>query len=106
MALLKEDNSYTHVIAIDFGTGASGYDLINVDMLLRQEILIKTERYEYKYLVHVMEVMIKRHPRRFYLIMKVISLTLALMLFKNTQRSLRMEIRLSSFRMYKLFNVV
>lgn len=25
MALLKEDNSFTHVIAIDFGTGASGY---------------------------------------------------------------------------------
>jgi hypothetical protein len=25
MALLKEDNVFTHVIAIDFGTGASGY---------------------------------------------------------------------------------
>lgn len=25
MALLKEDNLFTHVIAIDFGTGASGY---------------------------------------------------------------------------------
>ena len=25
MALLKEDNQFTHVIAIDFGTGASGY---------------------------------------------------------------------------------
>ena len=25
MALLKEDNSFTHVIAIDFGTGASGF---------------------------------------------------------------------------------
>jgi hypothetical protein len=24
MALLKEDNLFTHVIAIDFGTGASG----------------------------------------------------------------------------------
>ena len=24
MAFLKEDNSYSHVIAIDFGTGASG----------------------------------------------------------------------------------
>jgi len=24
MALLKEDNIFTHVIAIDFGTGASG----------------------------------------------------------------------------------
>lgn len=25
MALLKEDSEFTHVIAIDFGTGASGY---------------------------------------------------------------------------------
>ena len=25
MALLKEDNLFTHVIAIDFGTGCSGY---------------------------------------------------------------------------------
>jgi hypothetical protein len=25
MALLKEDSGFTHVIAIDFGTGASGY---------------------------------------------------------------------------------
>jgi len=24
MAFLKEDNTFTHVIAIDFGTGASG----------------------------------------------------------------------------------
>ena len=27
MAILKEDTSYTHVIAIDFGTGASGYGI-------------------------------------------------------------------------------
>jgi hypothetical protein len=27
MAFLKEDSSYTHVIAIDFGTGASGYGI-------------------------------------------------------------------------------
>ena len=25
MAFLKEDSTFTHVIAIDFGTGASGY---------------------------------------------------------------------------------
>lgn len=29
MALLKEDNNFTHVIAIDFGTGASGYPSIH-----------------------------------------------------------------------------
>ena len=34
MALLKEDNDFTHVIAIDFGTGASGYNQSNVDLLL------------------------------------------------------------------------
>lgn len=27
MALLREDNEFTHVIAIDFGTGASGYGI-------------------------------------------------------------------------------
>ena len=26
MALLKEDSGFTHIIAIDFGTGASGYN--------------------------------------------------------------------------------
>ena len=25
MAILQDDNSFTHIIAIDFGTGASGY---------------------------------------------------------------------------------
>ena len=30
MAILKEDTSYTHVIAIDFGTGASGYGIAPV----------------------------------------------------------------------------
>jgi len=27
MAFLKEDSQFTHVIAIDFGTGASGYGI-------------------------------------------------------------------------------
>ena len=27
MAFLKEDNQYTHIVAIDFGTGASGYGI-------------------------------------------------------------------------------
>lgn len=27
MAILKEDLQFTHVIAIDFGTGASGYGI-------------------------------------------------------------------------------
>lgn len=26
MAILKDDLAFTHVIAIDFGTGASGYE--------------------------------------------------------------------------------
>ncbi len=33
MALLKEDNAFTHVIAIDFGTGASGYPFIVWSMI-------------------------------------------------------------------------
>jgi len=33
MALLKEDNAFTHVIAIDFGTGASGYAFNDEDSL-------------------------------------------------------------------------
>ena len=28
MALLREDSEFTHIIAIDFGTGASGFLLI------------------------------------------------------------------------------
>jgi hypothetical protein len=27
MAFLKEDSAFTHIIAIDFGTGASGYGI-------------------------------------------------------------------------------
>jgi len=34
MALLKEDNAFTHVIAIDFGTGASGYSFSVLNMIL------------------------------------------------------------------------
>jgi len=37
MALLKEDNSFTHVIAIDFGTGASGFIIYYIDLQLRQD---------------------------------------------------------------------
>lgn len=36
MAFLKEDSAFTHVIAIDFGTGASGYlfiDFMIIDLL-------------------------------------------------------------------------
>lgn len=43
MALLKEDNSFSHVIAIDFGTGASGYSFIYEDSLLLQNSLINKE---------------------------------------------------------------
>ena len=31
MAFLKEDQSFTHVIAIDFGTGASGYSSLSLN---------------------------------------------------------------------------
>lgn len=106
MALLKEDNSFTHVIAIDFGTGASGYFLSNVDMRSRQEILIKMERYVSKYSVHVMAVMTKRHPLLFYLITMEILLILAQMLFKNTPRLSKMGTQLCFSKMYLLCNLV
>ena len=62
MALLKEDNTFTHVIAIDFGTGASGYTFfLLVGMRSHLEILIKTAKLGYRFLVLVMVVMIKKH---------------------------------------------
>ncbi len=33
MALLKEEDSYTHVIAIDFGTGASGFEKKKIETI-------------------------------------------------------------------------
>ena len=46
MALLKEDNEFTHVIAIDFGTGASGYLLPHPALLSRPNNPIKRENSE------------------------------------------------------------
>ena len=45
MAFLKDDFNFTHVIAIDFGTGASGYTNISlklicyIDMVLPLKLL-------------------------------------------------------------------
>jgi hypothetical protein len=44
MAFLKEDFAFTHIIAIDFGTGASGYIILyiyfsNLVMALPQRFL-------------------------------------------------------------------
>lgn len=61
MALLKEDNSFTHVIAIDFGTGASGYVQPHIDMLLHLGIPIKTARFVSRCSILAMEVTIKKH---------------------------------------------
>ena len=38
MALLKEDSAFTHVIAIDFGTGASGYSSRLIDLLISLQL--------------------------------------------------------------------
>jgi hypothetical protein len=92
MALLKEDNSFTHVIAIDFGTGASGYFLTYLDMLLHPEIQIKTAKSEYKSSVHVMAAMTKKPQPRYCSIMTAILLTLEQMRCKNMHKSLKMAI--------------
>ena len=69
MALLKEDNQFTHVIAIDFGTGASGLFWYNSGMLLHLNILTKMEKFVYKFSTRAMEVMIRKPQLQFYLIM-------------------------------------
>jgi hypothetical protein len=45
MALLKEDNTFTHIIAIDFGTGASGYFNIYSALLLHLSNPIKMAKF-------------------------------------------------------------
>ena len=99
MALLKEDNLYTHVIAIDFGTGASGYIFFNLDMLLLQDILTQMENLELKFLTLVMEVMIKKHQQLSYSIVMDHSWILVLMLFNAMLRSFKMVMMLYSSKM-------
>jgi hypothetical protein len=101
MALLKEDNSFTHVIAIDFGTGASGYFLCYQDMLLHLEILIKMAKFVSKFLVHAMAMMIKKLLLLFYSQMKESSLILERMHCKNMHKLFRMAQLLYFFKMYK-----
>lgn len=86
MALLKEDSAFTHVIAIDFGTGASGYQFFNLAMLLLLKIQTKTAKFALKCLAHAMAVMIKKHPQQFCSIMMEISLILVRTHSKNTQK--------------------
>ena len=50
---LKEDETFIHVIAIDFGTGASGYDITQRTQL--------NQKPRIKYLIYVMIKMTKRH---------------------------------------------
>ena len=69
MALLKEDNSFTHVIAIDFGTGCSGYNFSYQALQLLPDYLIKRERLESRFSILVMEVTIKRHQQPYCLTM-------------------------------------
>ena len=60
MALLKEDNTFTHVIAIDFGTGASGYSPTNTALPLLPNFQIKKENLESKSSIPATEVMIRK----------------------------------------------
>jgi hypothetical protein len=66
MALLKEDNTYTHIIAIDFGTGASGYITTDLVLLLPLNNPIKMARLGYKSSILVTAVMIKKHLLLFF----------------------------------------
>lgn len=94
MALLKEDNTFTHIIAIDFGTGASGYITTHLVLLLHLNNLIKMARFAYKSSILVMAVMTKRHQRLSFSTMTSSFWNLVLMLYKNTLRSSRMEAQL------------
>lgn len=86
MALLKEDNTFTHVIAIDFGTGASGYFQPNIVSRLLPNSPIRMERSGYKFSILVMEVTIKRHLQQSFSMMIKNSSNLESMLFKNTHK--------------------
>ena len=86
MALLKEDNIFTHVIAIDFGTGASGYAFSNPDMLYLPNILIKMVRIEFKYSILAMAATIRKLRLPFYLIMTMSFWNLDQMPSKDMQK--------------------
>ena len=102
MALLKEDNTFTHVIAIDFGTGASGYSLTNIASLSLLNSPIKKENLESKSSIPVMEVMIRKLPLLFSSMTINSLLILELMLFKNMPKSSKMEGLPISFKVYQI----
>lgn len=99
MALLKEDNTFTHVIAIDFGTGASGYYLFHSDTLSLPGIQTKMAKFALKSSIPVMEVTIKKPQQPFFLTMMATSLTLESMHFKNMLKLLKMETQQCYFKM-------
>lgn len=73
MAFLKEDSAYTHVIAIDFGTGASGYLLILTYLasVLLQGLLNQDKNTGLKSSILAMNQMIRRQPLQFSLMTMV-----------------------------------
>lgn len=99
MALLKEDNAFTHVIAIDFGTGASGYIISNIVTQLRLKTQTRTARFVSKCSVHAMAAMTKKHQQLYCLITMAISWISVQMRSKNTRRSSKTATMLCCSRM-------
>lgn len=100
MALLKEDNNFTHVIAIDFGTGASGYPSIDAASQSPLGFPIKKASWGSRCLTLVMAVTIRRLPPLSFSTKTKSSYSSELMPFKNMHKSLRMEALPISSRTY------
>jgi hypothetical protein len=66
MALLQEEATFSHVIAIDFGTGASGY-YPHIDMALLIKLKMKkVKNQSSKYLILVTKQMTKKQQPQSY----------------------------------------
>jgi hypothetical protein len=99
MALLKEDDVFTHVVAIDFGTGASGYlSTQYLVMRLLPSIWIKMEKLELKSSTHAMAATIKKHLLPYSSMTMEISCSSVSMPSRNMLKSSRMATLPYSFK--------
>jgi len=100
MALLKEDDSFTHVIAIDFGTGASGYTVAHSASPSLPNFPIRKEKSESRFSIPVTAVTIRRPLLPYYSMRIRFFWTSESTQFKNMPRLSKMEDLLTSSRMY------
>jgi hypothetical protein len=109
MAFLQEDSAFTHVIAIDFGTGASGYvhllfysssisPLLSSSIYLlllatvsRLNLLNQVKNQELKCSTHAMKVMIRRLQLLSCLMMNITSSLLETLRYLDMLRCLMMK---------------